>query len=589
VLPTADGHVRLLAVTPRQWGALIALLQNRPVPARRAPIPAPGGRGPVAGLVARLTDEGAHLAVLAVRGLVRLPLPGGLLPVFHAGLALVRGLAGEALRDRPRATVLAQARALGLPIAPVNRPEEFVRAAQTRARRYFLRTGFPSLGDAPFAPLPCRLGRTPASVRRPAPAAGENGRRGFPRRAPAPAGGNGRGPVLAGTRVINLGVGAVVPELCRSLAELGATVIKIESPDHPDFLRRLTVEPDAPNRSWMFNDENRGQQSVCLDLRSSRGRELALALCARADVVAENRQGGVVRRFGLDYDDVRRVRPDVIYVASQGYGRGGPLGEAPAFGPLNAAFAGLSYLWNHPDAPYPAGSSLEHPDHLAGRLAAVAVLAALEHRRRTGEGQLIEMAQTEAAAYLLGEFYLQGPCTGHAPRPAGNAVPYACPHGVYPCAGEDRWVAIAVVGDEAWRAFRSVVGWADEPALATLAGRLERVAALDERVAEWTREQTPAEVASALQAAGVSAAPVYNQDDLRADAHLAKRGAIVTVEHPEIGPERHAGNPLRFSRLPIVTAGPAPLLGEHTASVLGRWLGLGEDDVRRLAADGVCR
>src|SRR5262249_17426244 len=144
--------------------------------------------------------------------------------------------------------------------------------------------------------------------------------------------------VLAGMRVVDLGVGAVVPELCGLLGDLGAEVIKIESAASPDFLRRLTPEPGRPNRSFMFNDENRGQRSVCLDLRTVRGRELALQLCGTADIVAENRQGGLLRRLALDYETVRRLRPDVIYVSSQGYGRGGPLGEAPAFGPLAAAF-----------------------------------------------------------------------------------------------------------------------------------------------------------------------------------------------------------------------------------------------------------
>src|SRR6266704_2355350 len=141
---------------------------------------------------------------------------------------------------------------------------------------------------------------------------------------------------------------------------------------------------------------------------SARGRELALGLCATADVVVENNRGGVVRSWGLDYEQMRRVRPDVIYIASQGFGGGGPLAEASAYGPLNSTFAGANWLWNHPDAPYPAGSSLNHPDHIASKLGVVAVLAALEHRHRTGQGQFIEIAQTESAAYLLGEFYLEG-------------------------------------------------------------------------------------------------------------------------------------------------------------------------------------
>jgi benzylsuccinate CoA-transferase BbsF subunit len=395
--------------------------------------------------------------------------------------------------------------------------------------------------------------------------------------------------VLAGVRVINLGVGAVVPELCGVLVDLGAEVIKIESAASPDFLRRLTPEPGHPNRSFMFNDENRGQRSVCLDLRAPAGRELALRLCATADVVAENRQGGLVRRFGLDYEAVRRLRPDVIYVSSQGYGSEGPLGEAPAYGPLAAAFAGATFLWNHPDAPYPGGSSLEHPDHMAGRLAAVAVLAALEHRRRSGEGQRIELAQSEATAYLLGEVYLEEPLTGRRVRPRGNAVDHACPHGVYPTAGADRWIAIAADGDDAWERMRRVLGWEREARLATLTGRLAARTEVDARVAVWTRGRSADDAVTRLQSVGVSAMRVEGPEDLRSDAHLAARGALMTIEDPEIGPVRHVTNPLRLHRTPLAPPRPAPRLGADTEEVLVRILGLGMDEVRRLVADGVAR
>ncbi|HEY3190426.1 MAG TPA: CoA transferase, partial [Solirubrobacteraceae bacterium] len=308
-----------------------------------------------------------------------------------------------------------------------------------------------------------------------------------------------------------------------------------------------------------------------------------------ADVVAENNRGGVVGPWGLDYEDVRRLRPDVVYLCSQGYGRGGPLGEVPAFGPLNSAFAGATWLWNHPDAPYPAGSSLNHPDHIAAKLSAVAVLAALEHRRRTGEGQLVEMSQAEAAAYLIGEFYLEEAATGRRATQRGNAVEYACPHGVYPAAQADRWCAIAVVGDDVWERFARCLGWTPEPRLATLEGRLATRAELDARVAEWTRARTAEEAAAQLQAAGISAMPVQNGDDHRADEHLVARRALVTVEHPEIGPERHIGNPLRPSRMPLAPPAPAPLLGAHTEDVLVRWLGLAPSEVSALSADGTCR
>ncbi|MGH7898989.1 MAG: CaiB/BaiF CoA transferase family protein, partial [Candidatus Binatia bacterium] len=370
--------------------------------------------------------------------------------------------------------------------------------------------------------------------------------------------------------------------------ELGAEVIKLESRANLDFLRRVTFD-DHPDHAWTFNDECRGQKSVCLDLATARGRELALELCATADVVVENNRGGVVEDRGLDYEDVARANPSVIYLCSQGFGRGGPLGRAPSFGPLNAAFAGINWLWNHPEAPYPGGISLNYPDHIASRLAAVAVLAALAHRRRTGEGQRIEMAQTEAAAFLVGELYLQSAVTGRRPLPQGNAADDAVPHGVYPSAGEDRWIAIAAVGDEAWRRLAAHLGWREQPRFASLAGRLAARAEIDRRITEWTRSRSAEEAAASLQAAGISAMAVQDANDHRADPHLAARGAIVAVEHPEIGRERHAANPIRMSRTPVRHAGPAPLLGADTEAVLGERLGLSPAEIERLIADGICR
>jgi crotonobetainyl-CoA:carnitine CoA-transferase CaiB-like acyl-CoA transferase len=626
VLPTADGHVRVLAGTLRQWKGFLELIGNP------AALAGPEWEAPV----------------------MRLAAPD-----------VIRQIATEALCQRPRAEVFADALRLRVPLSPVHTPDEFVSAEQTRVRRFFRATGFPHIGAAPFAPAPLNFSATPVVLRRPAPSPGEDDADGFPewaaaqpgdgaspagfaglegstgpsaesgqtpqaRRAdlarqtslasvagsaglatpaaparPAPhgvphgergvVGADAAGLPLAGVRVVNLGVGAVAPEIGWMLAELGAEVVKVESRASLDFLRAVTIEPDSPNRAWTFNSESRGHKSVCLDLRTARGRELALGLCARADVVLENNRGGVVRRWGLDYEDVRRVRPDVIYLASQGFGRGGPLGEAQAYGPLNASFSGANWLWNHPDAPYPAGSSLNHPDHLAAKLAAVAVLAALEHRRRTGEGQLIEMAQTEAAAYVQGEVYLETPCAGRPPAQRGNAVAYAVPHGVYPCApranGEDRWCAIAVVGEDAWQRFAACLGesWTRKPALQTLAGRLVARGDIDARVAQWTGTRSAEDVAAALQAAGVSAMAVLSPDDLGADPHLAARRAIIEIEHPEVGLERHGANPIRLSRTALRPSGPAPLLGEHTGEVLTGVLDLSADEVARLVTAGVCR
>jgi crotonobetainyl-CoA:carnitine CoA-transferase CaiB-like acyl-CoA transferase len=637
VLPTRGGYVRTVAATPRQVGAFARLLWG---PAGEGATSERAGRAGAASthrggslpemeaaaarisalgsaLLAPLRSRARGAAIGVVLGASRIvAFPGVTLAVGRALLDGARALAGRALRSRPRDEVLRSALRLGLPMAAVHTPEEFVACEQTRARGYFLATGFPHAGDAPFAASPWRLSATPARISRPAPEPGEDDWAGLaepaeqaqavrassgasalerPRETPHealreptrdPPDGE---PPLAGLRVIDLGVAAVGPELCWILAELGAEVIKIESATHIDVLRRMTPELDNPNTSFSFNDACRGQKSVCLDLRSARGREIGLSLCAAADVVVENLRGGVARSWGLDYADVRRARPDVIYLSSQGYGRSGPLAGAPSFGPVNAAFAGVTWLWNHTDAPYPAGSSLNHPDHVASKLGAIAVLAALEHRRRTGEGQLIDMAQTEAAAYLIGEVYLEQALTGRPSRQRGNDVDYACPHGVYPCAGDDRWCAIAVVGDDAWERFRGVLGWEPDPGLADLPGRLAARATLNARVAAWTVGHTPEQAAVTLQSAGVSAMPVLSPDDLREDRHLAARSALVTVAHPEAGAALHSACPIRIGGMRKAALAAAPRLGEHTAEVLAQVLGLGPEAVAALVAGGVCR
>jgi crotonobetainyl-CoA:carnitine CoA-transferase CaiB-like acyl-CoA transferase len=551
VVPVADGWVRFLPATARHWRAFTRLLGEPEALA------------------------GAHWEAIVHR-------------ILNADV--IRLVASECLASRERAEVVRTGLSMGVPIAPVATPADFVASEQETARGYFRRPDFPVVGDAPFAVAPFVFSETPVVLCRPAPRLADDespwpaARRPTPPHAPA-----GAVPPLAGVRVLALAVVAVGPEVCWLLSELGAEVIKIESRVKLDPLREVAIDPGQPNRAFTFNAENRGQKSVCLDLRTARGRELALTLAATCNVVVENNRGGVAASWGLDYEDVRRVRPDVVYLASQAHGRGGPLGTVQGFGPLNAAFAGVHWLWNHPAAPYPAGASLNHPDHLASKLGLVAVLAALEHRRRTGQGQLVDLSQTEVAAFVLGEAYLEGPLTGTPATPRGNRVPWASPHGVYPCAGDDRWVAVAVVGDEPWQRLRAHLGWPDEPALRRLAGRVATADELDEWLADWTRPRAAPDVADELQRIGVSAMPVVHGEDLRADPHLAARGAIVTMHHPEVGAERHAGNPLRFTRIPLVPAGPSPLLGADTVAVLREVLGLSADEVDELERGGVCR
>lgn len=546
VLPVADGHVRILPAGRRHWHGLVALLD------RAEAFAAPEWEMPLF----RMLNHDA-----------------------------IRAVAADALAQRTRADVFADARARGVPLAPILTPDEFVASEQSRARGTFRRAGG-VLGDAPVAVAPFTFSRTPlAAAPRLPQACGVADVQWTPPAPPPPTA--AATPLLAGTRVVVFGYAVVAPELGTLLAELGADVIRVESRAGLDLLRQITVEPDTPNRAFTFNDASRGHRSACFDLRQPRGRELALQLCASADIVVENYRGGALRHHGIDYAAVSDRRPDVIWLSSQGYGADGPLADVPAFGPLNASYCGVQWLWNDADVPYPAGASLNHPDHIASKLGVVAVLAALEHRRRSGEGQYIDMAQTEAAAFLVGEQYLRSPCTGTPPQQVGNAADAAVPHGVYPAAGDDKWIAIAVAGDAAWQRLVRCCGWSDDPSLATLAARRTARGAIDARLAAWTRTRDAESAAATLQAAGVSAMAVLGPDELRGDPHLLARDAIVTVEHPEIGPERHIGTPIRTSRPLLRTAGAAPLLGADTEEVLVRVLGVAREEARRLLSD-VC-
>ncbi len=551
VLPAADGWVRVVIGNGKQWGGFLSLLRNPDLLAE------PEWRDPI---------------FRAMNGDV------------------VRLLAQELLVDRTRAELFEEASRVGATLGMIHMPSEFMVHEQTRARKIFVQTGYPGLEDAPFVAPPVRLSSTPSSLRRPAPGPTEH-----TDPVPARVAGASTGPpaatpsgmLLEGVRVVEFGMAAVVPELSLVMSELGADIIKIESETHLDVLRASGM--GRINCGFAFNAECRGRRSVALNLETEEGRRLAFDLCRGADVVAENYRGGVLSRMGLGYEQVKEANPSVVYVTSQGYGRDGPLAEMPAYGPLNLGFVGLHHLWNHPDVPYPCGTSLNHPDHIAGKLLAAGVLAALDHRRSTGQGQLVDMAQIDVAAFLLGEVYLETFQSGVDPVAQGNSRDDAVPHDVYPAAGDDRWLAVSVTDDGSWQRLCAALDWPHEPATATVEGRVANRVSIDARLAEWTSGRTPEEAARVLQEHGVSAMPVMGPLDHLSDPHLLERGFIVHLEHAEVGAERHAGNPVRMSRLAQRTAASAPCLGADTEDVLGSLLGIEADAVGELRERGVCR
>jgi len=386
---------------------------------------------------------------------------------------------------------------------------------------------------------------------------------------------------LEGVKVLSFGTGAVIPDFGKVMGELGADVIKIESRENPDFMRSM------PGRFIVagFAETNRNKRSFGVNLKTQEGKELITSLIKWADVLGENFRGDVLRNLGFDYENVRKINPGIIYISSQGYGSGGPYGDYQAYGPMLSAVSGMLSIWGHSDDPYPAGSAAPIPDHIASKQAVLAVVAALDYRRRTGKGQFIDMAQTEVAANLIGERFLEYTVNKRIPQRMGNRVSYAAPHGCYPSAGEDKWCAIAVFTDEEWQAFCNAIGrpaWTGEPRFADTMSRLENADELDRLVGEWTATREAREVMEVLQEAGVSAGVVAQPYDTIDDLQLHYDRALVELDHPALGRVLYPSPVFRLSGTPAVPSTRAPLLGEHTEEICRELLNMPDEEIGRL-------
>lgn len=406
------------------------------------------------------------------------------------------------------------------------------------------------------------------------------------------------GALFRGVKILEFGGGAAGPFGTRYFADHGATVVRVESRERPDFIRILRMTPDTPgglDASLMFAVVNCNKYGIALNLNHPKGREVALRLVEWADVVAENFSPKAMAKWGLDYESLRKRKPDLVMISTCLNGQTGPDRFYPGFGGQGSAIAGFNHLTGWPDRE-PLGPFGTITDSLSPRYVALLVAAALFHRRRTGEGQYIDLSQVEGGVVCLTEMILTYAATGEVLGRMGNRSRHAAPHGVFRCAPEgeddDRWVAIAVHDDEDWRRFRQAIGdpdWAREPRFATTEGRLEHVDELERAVESWTRSQKAEEVAKLLQAAGVDAGIVENFGDLWHDAQLAYRKHFRELEHPVIGRYFGEANAIRFSRTPEEFRMAAPCLGQHTELVLREFLGMSEEEYRALEAEGVFR
>lgn len=398
---------------------------------------------------------------------------------------------------------------------------------------------------------------------------------------------------LKGIKVVDftwIGAGSYTTKI---LADFGADVIKVESRGRLDSLRDARPFQGGiagVNRSGYFADRNSSKRSITVDMKSTKGQALVRRLIADSDVVANNFTPGTMEKFGLGYDAVREIRDDIVYLAMSMHGPEGPESRYLGYGLTMGAVTGLQYLCGLPEEE-PAGTGTNFPDHVPNPChAAFAVLAALRHRRRTGKGQFIDVAQIEPTIALLGPAVLDFTANGRVAERTGSQHVAAAPHGVFPCVGDDRWIAISAPEPASWGALLQVLGTTSlgsDPRFSDGVARWRHRAELHLALAAVTATFDARDLMARLQAAGVQAGAVQDAADvLLRDPQLAHRKHWVYLEHGEMGRTVYNALPVRLSRTPGYPNRPAPLLGEHTDEVLSENLGLDAEAIAALRAEG---
>ncbi len=387
--------------------------------------------------------------------------------------------------------------------------------------------------------------------------------------------------VLSGIRVLDFTRVLAGPYATRLLADFGAEVIKVQpqvAPEAEDVFARGYYQ------TW-----NRNKRGITLNLDKPEGIALAKRLAAISDIVVENFTPRVMANWGLDYASLGRVKPDIIMLSMSVMGSSGPWRNYGGFGATVQAFSGITELTTYPGKP-PLGPGFSYADHVAGLYGTLAVLSALEYRQKTGEGQYLDLAEAEAMSSLLGDAILDYTAYGHEVAPVGNTSPQAAPHNVYPCRGEDRWCAIAVLNDADWQRFKKALGsppWTEKERFAKLTGRLRNTAELDDRISDWTKEHTAEEVMNLLQEYGVTSGVVQDAGDLLNDPQLKARGFFVELDHPELGRIISDAVPIKLSQSQAQYHSVAPAPGQDNDYVYRQLLGMTKNEISTLRESGI--
>jgi crotonobetainyl-CoA:carnitine CoA-transferase CaiB-like acyl-CoA transferase len=559
ILAAADGFVRLVVLSPRQWHAMRAWL----------------------GEPDYLQD----------------PEYDGFIARFMVADAVLNPLYEELFSTMTMEEVAIEAQRRGIVATPILKPGDVITNEHFEARKTFdrvplstrgtmsLPSGWMEMDGERIGPTgrPPHLGEHTDEVLASLQDAPRADWPLVPDAAPEPA------LPLVGLRVADFGHGGVGVEISRMLAEYGADVIKVESRTYPDFIRVILGGEMSPS----FASSSRSKRGLGIDAKTAEGRRLLLELASgatgapRFDVVVENGSTGVMDGLGLGYRDFAAANPDVVMVSSQLMGSSGPWSAWRGYGPNTQVTGGMTHLWDYPDVERPSGSQSIFPDHWAGRMGALAAVAAVLGRRRgvMEAGCHAEVCQVEQVVGVMGDLLARESLQAGSVQPQGNRRDRGAPWGFFACEGDDQWVAICCRDDAEWAALADLTG-IDDPSLAALDVRREREDEVEQAVTAWTRTLSKHAVTEACLAAGVPAGPMLTSGEQLQDPHLAARGYLVELDQPPIGVMTFEGPAFTATGMADADIRPAPGLGEHTREIIAE-LGLDEAAVDDLIARGI--
>ena len=398
--------------------------------------------------------------------------------------------------------------------------------------------------------------------------------------------------VFEGIKIIDFGWAIAGPLTLKYLADYGATVICIESYQRPDLLRTATPYKDeipGVDRAGYFAYFAANKLSISLNLNKPEGLEIAKMLVSWADVVADSHRPGVMERWKLGYEDIKKLNPDIIMIRNSNQGLTGPAATHPGLGNHINGLAGIVNYVGWPEQE-PVSLMVAYSDYLVPHFAAAALIGALDYKKKTGKGQLLDISQFEVGLQLLSPALVNYICNNTEEKAKGNSCEFAAPHGAFKCQGDDRWCTISVFDDKEWKSFCNAIGrmeWVEKPEFSTLAARKANETELNNLVGQWTKNRRPEEVMEILQKAGVSAAVVQNAEDLFNDVQLKERECFWEGKHKELGNYSYLGQPSCLSRTKAEMYRNAPCLGEHTEYICRDLLHMSQQEFDKYLVAGV--